>query len=192
VEECCTGAGFAGFNSLFCHVGLFTYANFHLARPPFSLSTTGLGLIFLVYALGMVVTPLAGKIIDRVGYRLGACWAIACICAGVLLTLATTLPLFVLGLAVASTGIFIMQASASSHVGKVAEGNLSAATGLYVSCYYLGGSAGATLLALPWKWGGWPAVVGMIILAQGLTLPVVWRWFGAAAGKRNFAGLGLD
>jgi predicted MFS family arabinose efflux permease len=180
---------FAGFNTLFCHVGLFTYANFHLAKPPFSLSTSELGLVFLVYALGLVVTPLAGKIIDRIGHRSGAVFALLCICAGLLLTLANTLSVFIIGLAVASTGIFIMQASASSHVGKTADVNLSAATGLYVSFYYLGGSAGATLLAIPWKLGGWPALIGVIIFMQGISLPIVWRYFEFKAGNAGFNGI---
>jgi predicted MFS family arabinose efflux permease len=183
---------FTGFNALFCHVGLFTYANFHLAKAPFSLSTSGLGLVFLVYALGIVVTPLAGKMLDRIGYRAGACLALLGIFTGVLLTLANNLPVFVLGLAIASTGIFIMQASASSHVGKVAVGNLSAATGLYVSFYYLGGSAGATVLALPWNLGGWPALAGTLLAAQLISLPVIWRYFRTDAGKTPCCQIYLD
>jgi predicted MFS family arabinose efflux permease len=183
---------FTGFNSLFCHVGLFTYANFHLAKPPFSLSTSGLGLIFLVYALGIVVTPLTGKLLTRIGHRRGGLIAIACICAGVLLTLANNLPIFILGLAISSTGIFIMQASASSHVGRAADQNLSAASGLYVSFYYLGGSVGATALAFPWNWGGWPAVVCTLILVQCISLPIVSRYFGFKASEAGFNGIYLD
>lgn len=166
-----------GFNALFCHVGLFTYANFHLAKPPFSLSTSALGLIFLVYALGIVVTPLAGRIIDRIGYRAGAVTAICFIATGALLTLAGSLPVFILGLAVASTGIFIIQASSSSHVGHAAEGARSAATGLYVAFYYLGGSAGATALVIPWTLGGWKALVAAILLVQSVSFIAVWRYF---------------
>lgn len=167
----------SGFNALFCHVGLFTYANFHLAKPPYSLSTTALGLIFLVYALGIVITPLAGRIIDRIGYRAGAVTAICFIATGVLLTLASSLPVFILGLAVASTGIFIIQASSSSHVGHAARGSRSAATGLYVAFYYLGGSAGATALVIPWTSGGWRALVASMLMVQSVSFIAVWRYF---------------
>ena len=172
-----------GFNALFCHVGLFTYANFYLAKPPFSLSTSALGLIFLVYALGIVVTPLAGKIIDRIGYRSGAVIAISFISSGVLLTLFTSLPMFILGLAVASTGIFIIQASAAGHAGNAAAGARSAATGLYVAFYYLGGSAGATALALPWTFGGWKALVAVMVLVQCISLIFVIKYFEKRPGK---------
>ena len=172
-----TATYITGFNALFCHVGLFTYANFYLSKPPFSLSTSALGLIFLVYALGIIITPLAGIIIDRIGYRAGAIIAIGFIAAGALLTLFTSLPLFILGLAVASTGIFIIQSSASSHAGHVAEGARSAATGLYVAFYYLGGSAGATALVLPWALGGWKALVAVMILIQCISFIFVWKYF---------------
>jgi len=178
-----TATYITGFNALFCHVGLFTYANFYLSKPPFSLSTSALGLIFLVYALGIVVTPLAGRIIDRIGYRAGAITAICFIAAGALLTLFSSLPMFITGLAVASTGIFIIQASASSHVGHAAEGARSAATGLYVAFYYLGGSAGATALAVPWALGGWKALVAAMILVQCISFVFVWRYFERTCNK---------
>jgi len=166
-----------GFNALFCHVGIFTYANFHLAKPPYSLSTSALGMIFLVYALGIIITPLSEKMIDRVGHRSGAVTAIIFISAGALLTLINSLPVFILGLAIASTGIFIIQASSSSHVGQVAGEYKSAATGLYVAFYYLGGAAGATALFIPWKLGGWPALVGAMIFVQCISFTAVWRYF---------------
>ena len=172
-----------GFAVLFSHVGLFTYVNFHLAKPPFSLSTSALGMLFLVYALGLVITPLSGRLIDRLGHRAGVAAAVALIVIGCSLTLANNLPLLVVGLALASSGVFVAQASASSHISRAATGARSAASGLYVACYYLGGSAGATALVLPWHLGGWPAVVVTVILVQGIVLTIAWRYFSAAGGR---------
>ena len=168
---------FAGFNALFCHVGLFTYVNFYLANPPFSLSTAALGSVFLVYALGVVVTPLSGRMIDRLGHRAGAMIAAGTIAGGVLITAIPHVALIVLGLAVASTGVFIAQAAAASHVGHVAKGSRSAATGLYVAVYYLGGSVGATALSYPWKHGGWLAIVASLLVAQAISGTLAWRFF---------------
>jgi hypothetical protein len=49
-----------GFGVLFTFVATFTYVNFLLAAPPFGLSPTFLGLIFVVYLGGSVRTPPAG------------------------------------------------------------------------------------------------------------------------------------
>ena len=67
--------------------------------------------------------------------------------AGAALTLATSLTPIVTGLAIASSGVFVAQTSASGHIGRAAHEARSAASGVYVSCYYLGGSVGATALA---------------------------------------------
>ena len=56
-------------------------APFLLAAPPFSLSTKALGLLFLTYVTGAVVTPLAGRGIDAYGHRavlVGALGLCAC------------------------------------------------------------------------------------------------------------------
>ena len=50
---------------LFSMLAIFTYVNFHLAAPPFHLGTAALGYVFLVYLVGGVITPVAGRWIDR-------------------------------------------------------------------------------------------------------------------------------
>jgi predicted MFS family arabinose efflux permease len=168
-----------GFTVLLAHVGLFTYVNFYLAKPPYSLSTSALGMVFLVYALGIVITPMSGRLIDRVGHRAGLALAVVLVVAGAVLTLGQGLAWVVAGLAIASSGVFVAQASASSHVGRVAHDARSAASGLYVACYYLGGSVGATALAVPWRLGGWRGVVATVVVVQVLMLACTWRHFSA-------------
>lgn len=166
-----------GFVVLFCHVGLFTYASFYLSAAPFSLTTAQLGLIFLVYALGLIITPLSGQVIHRFGYRAGMVVAALLVSCGMLLTLSHWLTVFIAGIALASSGIFVAQASASSHVGRVALEARSAASGLYVSAYYLGGCVGALALAGPWRYAGWTGIVIGVLAMQCLLVGVAWRFF---------------
>src|ERR1035437_3113662 len=56
-----------GFCVMFSMLATFTYINFYLAAPPFSLSTAALGLLFAVYLVGAAVTPAAGRAIDQIG-----------------------------------------------------------------------------------------------------------------------------
>ncbi len=145
---------FVGFSVLFCHVGLFTYATFRLARPALFTLYVGARLRVPVYAFGLVVTPLAGGLVDRIGHRAGMSIAATVVVAGTCLTLVPTLAAFIVGLALASNGVFVAQASASSHVAIASDGAHLSASGLYVACYYLGGSFGATALVVPWRIGG--------------------------------------
>jgi MFS transporter, YNFM family, putative membrane transport protein len=167
-----------GFTVLFSLVGVFTYANFYLARPPFNLTPAELGSIFFVYLLGCVVTPLAGRFLDRHGFRRTMSLSLGLCLGGLLLTLAPSLTLVIAGLAVFSSGIFISQSAATVLTGQVAGRARSAAAGLYVTFYYAGGSAGAVLTAWFWLKGGWPACVGLFAAASLITLLL-----GLAGGK---------
>ncbi len=159
-----------GFCVLFTLVATFTYVNFYLAAPPFSLGTTALGLLFVVYLAGAVVTPVAGSAIDRMGHRFALTVAFSGGAAGIALTLVPRMPVVLLGLALCCTGVFIGQSSASSYIGTVAAQARAAAVGLYVMFYYMGGSAGSELPGHFWSRGGWQGCVALIAAVQLLTI----------------------
>ena len=167
-----------GFCVLFTLIATFTYVNFYLAAPPFRLGTTALGLIFVVYLIGAVVTPVAGRAIDRIGHRFALVAAFSGGVAGICLTLIPHLPFVLLGLALTSSGVFIAQSAASSYVGRLAVGARGAAVGLYVMFYYAGGSFGAAIPGRFWVRGGWPVTVLMIAAVQVITIAlclVFWK-----------------
>ncbi len=49
-----------GFGVLFNFICTFTYVSFHLAAPPYNLSASWLGALFVVYLTGSVLTPWTG------------------------------------------------------------------------------------------------------------------------------------
>jgi len=166
-----------GFCVLFTLIATFTYVNFYLAAPPFHLSTQSLGLLFTVYLVGVVVTPFAGRSIDRVGHRFALAGSFAAGIAGILLTLIQYLPAVVLGLAILSTGVFITQAATSSYIGIAARDARASAVGLYTMFYYAGGTLGSALPGWFWNHGRWPACVALIVVVQTITIAVaVRRW----------------
>jgi MFS family permease len=155
-----------GFSVLFTQVAMFTYVTFHLAAPPYSLSTVALGWLFVVYLVGAVVTPFAGHWIDRYGHRAGIASAMAIGGAGALLTLVPWLPAIVLGLALCATGVFTAQATTSSYIGAVTTRDRALAVGMYSTFYYAGGSTGGALPSVFWTAGGWVACVGLVVVVQ--------------------------
>lgn len=168
-----------GFNVLFSLVGVFTWITFYLAAPPFSLSTTALSSLFFVYLIGLVITPVAGYLITRVGLHAGIAGAICCSIAGVLLTLVHSLPVVILGLTMLSSGVFIAQTASQSHL-RIASppGARVTAAGLYLTCYYLGGTAAGVVPGAFWALGKWPACVAFIVAMQSIALTIAlvgWR-----------------
>jgi len=168
-----------GFDVLFTLVAVFTWITFHLSAAPYSLSTAAISSLFFVYLIGLVVTPTAGYIITRVGLRAGISGAIVCTMAGALITLAHSLPIIILGLAMVSTGTFIAQTAAQSHlrVAAPAESRVTAA-GVYLTCYYAGGTAAGVLPGAFWSLGKWPACVAFVLAMQVVALAIAlvgWR-----------------
>jgi MFS transporter, YNFM family, putative membrane transport protein len=166
-----------GFCVLFSLVGAFTYVTFYLAAPPFGLQSAALGSIFFVYLVGVAVTPIAGRAIDRHGHRPALAASILLSCVGIASTLFAHLWVVALGLALCCTGVFIAQASASSFVGTAARQDRALAIGLYAMFYYFGGSAGASVPGIFYARGGWLACAAFLAAVQAFTvLLALWFW----------------
>lgn len=162
-----------GFGTLFTFVALFTYVNFVLAAPPFNLSPTLLGAIFVTYLAGGAAVLGLGRAVAWLGRRALVFAAIGIWMCGALLTLAPSLPVIILGLAVAACGGFIVQATSTGYVALTAQSGRTSAVGFYATTYYIGGSVGAVLPGLTWSIGGWPAVVAMAIAMLALMAAMV-------------------
>jgi MFS transporter, YNFM family, putative membrane transport protein len=174
-----------GFGVLFTFVATFTYVNFLLAAPPFSLSPTFLGLIFVVYLCGSVIAPLTGAGVARLGRRRLVMLAIAVWICGLLLTLVPSLPTILVGLAISASSGFVCQAVSTGFVAVSAEQGHSSAVGLYVSCYYIGGSVGGLLPGLIWNTAHWPGCIGMVVVVLLLMALLVWRFWADRTAARS-------
>lgn len=161
-----------GFCVLFSQVATFTYVGLHLGQAPFALGPAALGSIYAVFLLALVVTPIAGRLAKaRPPLHLlmvaGATGAV-----GVGLTLVPTVWVIVPGLALSSTGVFLAQAAANTFIATRAGHNKAGAIGRYLTCYYLGGSAGALVPAVVWQQWGWSGCVVLILAVQGVFMLV--------------------
>jgi len=162
-----------GFCVLFSLVGAFTYVNLYLAGAPFHLTSAGLGNVFAVYLVGVVVTPLAARYIDRLGYMRSLQWGLAISVSGLLLTLLPSLVFVIAGLAICSTGVFLCQSATISAIAKSVTEGRSLATGIYYLSYYAGGAAGSWLAGLAFESHGWSGSVAVIALFQAIAVGIV-------------------
>jgi YNFM family putative membrane transporter len=168
-------AAFAiGFCILFAFIGTFTYINFELVKPPLALGMMQLGLIYFVFLPSIVTTPLAGRTVAAVGVRPALWSGLVVAGAGLPMLLATGIVPVLIGMVLVAAGTFFAQAVATSFVSRTASHNRSAASGIYLASYFLGGLAGSAVLGRLYEDIGWPAsVVGIAItlaVAAALTL----------------------
>ena len=159
-----------GFCVLFSQVATFTYAGLYLGLPPFSLGPAALGTLYMVFLLALIVLPIAGRLSKARPHAELLTIAAVLGMSGAALTLVPSLWCIVAGLALSSTGVFLAQAAANAFTASTAGDNKAGAVGVYLSCYYLGGSCGAIVPALIWERWGWAGCVTLIIGFQLLTL----------------------
>lgn len=170
-------ANTVGFFTLFSLTGLFTYVNYHLSAAPYHLGPATLGFLFCVYLIGMVITPLSGKWIARLGNSKALTLAMVTSSIGMLLTLTPSLYTILLGLVLASSGVFVAQAAATSYVAAHAKYARSLASGLYNLCYYGGGAFSTVLVGYMFTHFGWSGAIFTLMGAQVVAASVAnWGW----------------
>lgn len=164
-------AAFAiGFLILFVFVGVFTYVNLHLVGT-LGVPPTALGLVYLVFTPALITTPLANRLVVRLGPRAALILSLAGALAGLALTVVPFVPLVLLGMAVIGLSTFAAQAAAAGYVSAHVVADRAQANGLYLASYYLGGLTGAFLLGQINVRLGWPATAAA--LAASLTAAIL-------------------
>lgn len=151
---------------LFSLVGCFTFINLHLADKPYQLNAGQLANIFAVYLLGVIITPLSSKLLERFGSARTIMAAVIASMLGVLFTLSDALTVIIFGLAVMSSGVFITQSATISYIAVNVTKGRSLASGLYYMSYYAGGTIGAWLCGLAYAYGQWQTTVWLLLFVQ--------------------------
>jgi predicted MFS family arabinose efflux permease len=169
-----------GFGVLFSFIAVFTYIDFVLVAPPFELSTAALGSIFVVYLIGLWIAPLTGILVRRLGRRRLVALAIGLWICALLLTFGKSLMLILAALTICAACGFVCQSCATSYVAISARQARSSAVGLYVTFYYVGGSAGGVTAGFAWNLAGWPGCVAAVAVVLALIAALVLRFWREA------------
>ncbi|MCW2983943.1 MAG: transporter [Conexibacter sp.] len=150
-----------------------------LAAPPLSLSASRIGLYSLAGLLGVLVTPLAGRMADRCGTRRVVTGGLAVAVASTItmsLTLERTLPLLI-GLALFDAGLFAAQVANQSRVLTLDLERPARYNSAYMVVYFVGGTAGTALGGTLVEVAGWRSACliagGAILLAMLMTLRAI-------------------
>ncbi len=151
-----------GFSLFFGFIGIFTYLPFYLTAAPFRVPQGALGLVYLVWGMG-IFSPLAGTLAARFGRHRAIAVSLCLAMSGMLLTLVPTLPVIVLGLGLVALGMFTAVPSVNLLVGETVTAAKGTASALYLCSYYLGGSVGAVAPGLAWERFAWPGVVALCL-----------------------------
>jgi len=151
-----------GFLIMGVFVTAYNYATYHLLDPPYSLSQSAAGLIFVVYIAGIFASAWIGARAARFGRRRMLLAMLCLMFAGVGLTMLSPLASVVLGITVVTFGFFGAHSVASAWVGLRAQNAKAQAAALYLFFYYMGSSIAGSAGGLFWEHARWTGVAAFV------------------------------
>ncbi len=159
-------------------VTVYNYIGYRLVAPPYNLSQTVIGLIFVVYLVGMVSSTWCGRMAERYGRARMLASGLGLMAAGGALTLAQPLAAVIAGIVLLTFGFFAGHSVASSWVGRLASRSKGLASSLYLLAYYIGSSVVGSVGGHFFAAAGWIGVIGLVwgVLALGFAL----TWYVAS------------
>ncbi|MFF2177385.1 MFS transporter [Lysinibacillus sp. NPDC058147] len=143
-------------------VTLYNYIGFKLMAPPYNLSATIVGWIFVIYLVGTFSSAWFGSLADRYGRQKMLLLSITIMLIGAIFTLNGLLSLKIIGITIFTFGFFAAHSIASGWVSKRATHDKAQASSLYLFFYYFGSSVGGTVGGVFWMHFGWEGVISMI------------------------------
>ncbi|MGG0586471.1 MFS transporter [Priestia megaterium] len=154
---------------------LYNYIGFELIKPPYNLSQTLVGFIFIVYIVGTFSSTWMGSLSDRHGRGKILYVSLFILLMGSCITLNTIIWIKILGIAVFTFGFFASHSIASGWIGKVATQDKAQAASLYLFFYYAGSSINGTVGGILYGNFGWSAVVIMILVLSIISIGIAIR-----------------
>ena len=135
----------------FSFMAITTFATYHLAKPPFNLSSGELGNLFLVLLIGVFVSPIAGKYSDTIGRVKILFFGIFVLIIGILLSLIQSYLFVIIGIGLVTVGMFSVQSVVPTYLGDLVPNDRATLAILYQTFFYFGGALGTLIPALIWK-----------------------------------------
>jgi len=165
---------------LFASFSVFwTTLAFYLEGPPFHYGSDVAGFFGVIGAFGALAAPLAGKTADSRGprYTVALGIVLALVAYGILALSGGYVTGLVLGVILLDVGVQATHISNQSMIFSLVPEARSRLNTVYMTAYFIGGSAGSILGGLAWTHGGWAGVCAMGLALVGTALAVS-RWYG--------------
>ncbi len=151
---------------------------FFLEKPPFSYSLTTIGLFGIAGMAGAIVSPQAGRLTDRRGYDLPTRWGLVLMLLGYLVLFPSqqSILLLIAGIILIDIGLQMAHIPNLSRMSSLAPEARTRFNTIYMTSFFIGGTAGSLIGSYAWNGYGWNGVcvAGFVFVVLG-GLPTLLR-----------------
>lgn len=161
-----------GFALLFTQSAVFTALGLWLSQAPYHWGSQQIGTLYLA-CLPALFFVLTARLLRRYMSETAiAISLVVLIWASLWLISAARMPIMA-GVALFAIGTYMFQTVTTQLLSNSRRVPAGVATGIYLSCYYLGGAIGASLAAYAFAVWGWSGVIACIAITQALIFSLV-------------------
>lgn len=151
---------------------------FYLEKPPFGYSLSAIGMFGVVGMAGAIISPQAGRMMDRHGYRLPMRWGLLAMVTGYAIMYQShyTILFLVAGIVLIDVGLQLAHIPNLSRMAALAPEARTRLNTIYMTSFFIGGTLGSVIGSYAWQTFGWNGVcsAGLILVLLG-ALPVVMK-----------------
>ncbi|XBC40245.1 MAG: MFS transporter [Buchnera aphidicola (Nurudea ibofushi)] len=144
-----------GFLLMGSFVTIFNYIGYRLLLEPFFLSQKTIGILSIIYLIGVYSSPKAGILVKKYGKGLLLIVSLFMMLLGLLISQWNAIFIVFFGLFFFTAGFFAAHSVASTWVGQQAKKNRGYISSIYLFSYYLGSSVLGTFSGIFWTMGKW-------------------------------------
>lgn len=153
------------FAIFFVFVGLLNMLPFRVKELNPNATETQIGLMYLGYSTGIVVSLISGKIVKFFGGEINTIlFATAFFAFITVFFISTNISFMFFLLFMFSIGMFTIHSISSGLANTIKEDKKSLTSGMYLTFYYIGGSMGSILPAIIYKSFGWDATIILFLV----------------------------
>ena len=180
--------------SIFClffvFAALMNFLPFELKRINPASREAGIGILYLGYGMGLLVSLNTRHIIRRFGSEINAITVgIVIFAMGTLAFMVEKYLVLFFAMFVFCAGLFTAHSLLSGLVNKLARDNKAIANGLYISFYYTGGTLGSVLPGAVFQRYGWQAFLLQLLAMIALAFFFTRRLQGVVGAADSSKGL---
>ncbi len=162
------------FTVFFVFAGILNVLPFRIKEQIPDITETQIGLLYLGYGVGIIVSLFIHKIVALFKKELRAIiFGIITLIISIFLFLSKT-PLVIFAVVfLLCLGMFIVHTVSTRIANSLQESQKALTSGMYLTFYYLGGAVGSILPAMVYATFGWGVTIGVFVLALCIILGVV-------------------
>lgn len=149
-------------------VSVYNYLGFRLEAPPYLFPASAVALLFLAYLAGTVSSRVVAILANRWGRRSVLLGSTTVMAIGLGITVASEVPIILIGLVLFTAGFFGAHSIASGWTGALASTGRAQASSLYNLSYYAGSSVVGWSSGLIFQHFGWTTMAGALALLAAL------------------------